>query len=67
MTPEARFERIERALEQMAMRQQYHDEASDRMDERLRKLAEGLAELKDEVRVVKRFVHETSRTIRTLG
>ncbi|MFN7935491.1 MAG: hypothetical protein U0R19_19330 [Bryobacteraceae bacterium] len=42
---EARFQRIETALEQMATRQQYHDEAFDRMDERLVKLDAHMAKL----------------------
>jgi archaellum component FlaC len=45
MTPEERFERIETILEsvakrqeEMAARQQYHDEALERMDARIRQL-----------------------------
>lgn len=47
MTPEERFERIEanldetnRIVREMAARQQYHDEAFDRMDAGMRRLQE---------------------------
>lgn len=35
-----RLDRIEKILEEMALRQQYHDEAFDRMDEGFRELRE---------------------------
>jgi len=58
MLPEERLDRIEIILEQMAARQQYHDEALERHDEQIRDLIAAVAADGENIRALAAEAHQ---------
>jgi len=63
MLPEERLDRIENILEQMAARQQYHDEALERHDEQIRNLIAAVAADGENIRALARIAEAHQRRI----
>ena len=66
MLPEERLDRIENILEQMAARQQYHDEALERHDEQIRDLIAAVAADGENIRALARIAEAHQRRIKHL-
>jgi|KBSSwiStaDraftv2_1062776.scaffolds.fasta_scaffold312402_2 hypothetical protein len=66
MLPEERLDRIEIILEQMAARQQYHDEALERHDEQIRDLIAAVAADGENIRALARIAEAHQRRIKHL-